>query len=145
MKHPIMTAIALLTLALPVAAQQRMGGPPQSGTGIFNGITLTPAQQKQVDALYAANQPMRDQMRAQMQSGQRPDSAQMVKMRAARTKAFGDYRAVLTPDQQKVFDKNVTEMQARMDAMGAGAGAGAGPGGGPGAGPGAGQGGTPKP
>ena len=64
MKRPFLAAIALLTLALPVAAQQRMSGPPQSGTGIFTGITLTPAQQKQVDSIYASNQPMRDKMKA---------------------------------------------------------------------------------
>ena len=74
MKRPFLAAIALLTLALPVAAQQRMSGPPQSGTGIFTGITLTPAQQKQVDSIYASNQPMRDKMKAQMESGQKPDS-----------------------------------------------------------------------
>ena len=68
---------------------------------------------------------MRDKMRAQMESGQRPDSAQMVKLRAARTKTLGSYRGFLTPDQQKVFDKNVADMQARMESMGAAAGAGA--------------------
>ena len=117
MKRSFIAVIALLALAAPLAAQQRMGGPPQSGTGIFTGITLTPAQQKQVDSLYAAHQPMRDQMRAQMQSGQRPDSAQRVKMRDMRQKAAASYRNVLTPDQQKVFDKNLADMQERMRSM----------------------------
>jgi Spy/CpxP family protein refolding chaperone len=148
MKRPIIAALALLTFALPVAAQQRMGGgPPQSGAGIFSGITLTPAQQKQVDSLYASNQPMRDKMRAQMESGQRPDSAQMVTLRAQRAKILGSYRGFLTPDQQKVFDKNVAEMQARMESMGAAAGASERVGAVPpaGAGAGAGQGASPKP
>lgn len=117
MKRSFIAVIALLALAAPLAGQQRMGGPPQSGTGIFTGITLTPAQQKKVDSLYAANQPMRDQMRAQMQSGQRPDSAQRVKMRDMRQKAAASYRNVLTPDQQKVFDKNLADMQERMRSM----------------------------
>jgi Spy/CpxP family protein refolding chaperone len=137
MKRPILAAFALLTLALPAAAQQRMSGPPQSGSGIFTGITLTPAQQKQVDSLYAANQPMRDKMRAQMESGQRPDSAQVASMQAMRQKAVASYRGVLTPDQQKVFDKNVADMSERMRSMQPGAGAGAGAG--------AGQGGQAKP
>jgi Spy/CpxP family protein refolding chaperone len=128
MKRSFLAALALLTLALPAAAQQRMGGPPQSGTGIFTGITLTPAQQKQVDSLYAANQPMRDKMRAQMQSGQRPDSAQMASMRDMRQKAAASYRGILNPDQQKVFDKNLADMQERMRSM---APAGAGQGGPP--------------
>jgi hypothetical protein len=147
MKRSLIAALALLTFALPVAAQQRMGGPPQSGAGIFTGITLTADQQKQVDALYASNQPMRDKMRAQMQSGQRPDSAQMMQMRAQRSKTLASYRGFLTPDQQKVFDKNVAEMDARMESMGAAAGAGSKAGAVPpaGAGAGAGQGASPKP
>lgn len=128
MKRPILAAVALLTLALPLAAQQRMSGPPQSGNGIFTDITLTPAQQKQVDSIYASNAPMRDKMKAQMESGQKPDSAQMATMRDMRQKAAASYRSVLNPDQQKVFDKNIADMQERMRSMGAGAGAGAGAG-----------------
>jgi len=126
MKRPFLAAIALLSLALPVAAQQRMSGPPQSGTGIFTGITLTPAQQKQVDSIYASNQPMRDKMKAQMESGQKPDSAHMAMMRDMRQKAAASYRSVLTSDQQTVFDKNLADMQERMRSM-APAGAGQGP------------------
>jgi len=122
MTRSFMAAIALLTLALPAAAQQRMGGPPQSGMGPFAGITLTPAQQKQVDSIYAAHQPMRDQMRAQMESGERPDSAQMAHMRDMRRQAAASYRVVLTPDQQAVFDKNLADMAERMRSMGAGQG-----------------------
>lgn len=122
MKRAFIAAIALLTFALPAAAQQRMGGPPQSGSGILTGITLTPAQQKQVDSIYASNQPMRDKMKAQMQSGQKPDSTQMSAMRDMRQKAAASYRSVLNPDQQKVFDKNIADMQQRMKSMGAGAG-----------------------
>jgi len=117
MKRSLIAAMALLTIALPAAAQQRTAGPPQSGTGIFTGITLTADQQKKVDSLYAANQPMRDKMRAQMESGQKPDSAQMAAMREARQKAAASYRSVLTPDQQKIFDKNLADMQERMRSM----------------------------
>ena len=126
MKRPFLAAIALLSLALPVAAQQRMSGPPQSGTGIFTGITLTAPQQKQVDSIYASNQPMRDKMKAQMESGQKPDSAHMAMMRDMRQKAAASYRSVLTSDQQTVFDKNLADMQERMRSM-APAGAGQGP------------------
>lgn len=124
MKRQFIAVVALLAVSTPLAAQQRMQGPPQSGTGILTGITLTPAQQKSVDSVYAANQPMRDKMRAQMESGQQPDSAQMVTMREMRQKAIASYRSILTPDQQKVFDKNLAEMQERMRNMGPGAGAG---------------------
>ena len=132
MKRMILTALALLACAIPAAAQQgggRMGGPPQSGRGLFNGITLTAAQQKVVDSLYNANQPMRDKMRAKMDPGQRPDAAQMAKMRVEREKGVAAYRNVLTSDQQKVFDQNITEMRSRMGGGGAAPGAGAGAGG----------------
>ena len=124
MKRSLIATMALLTFALPVAAQQRMSGPPQSGNGIFTGITLTPDQQKKVDSIYASNQPMRDKMKAQMESGQKPDSAQMATMRDMRQKAAASYRSVLTADQQPVFDKNLAEMHERMRSMGTGAGAG---------------------
>ena len=45
MKRSLLAAMALLIIALPAAAQQRTAGPPQSGTGIFTGITLTADQQ----------------------------------------------------------------------------------------------------
>ena len=67
---------------------------------------------------------MRDKMKAQMESGQKPDSAQMVAMRDMRQKAAASYRSVLTADQQKIFDKNIADMQEKMRSMGTGAGAG---------------------
>ena len=69
---------------------------------------------------------MRDKMKAQMESGQKPDSAHMAMMRDMRQKAAASYRSVLTSDQQTVFDKNLADMQERMRSM-APAGAGQGP------------------
>ena len=125
MTRSSLLALSLLILAAPVAAQQRMG-PPQSGQGLLTGITLTAAQQKRVDSAWAANQPMRDKMRAQMQSGERPDSAQRAAMRSMRERSATEMRAMLTPDQQKVFDQNLSEMRARMQDTGAGMGGGQG-------------------
>ncbi len=125
-----LAAVALVLVALPVTAQQRgAAGPPQSNTGLFAGITLTPAQQKKVDSVWTAHAPMRDKMRAQMQSGERPDPAQMEQMRTMRQQSIASYRALLTTDQQAVLDKNVEAMQARMGGMGGmGAGGAAGQG-----------------
>lgn len=120
-----LAALALL-VALPAVAQQRDAGPPQSNAGLFAGITFTPAQQKKVDSVWTSNQPMRDKMRAQMQSGERPDPAQMEQMRSIRQRSAASYRAIMTPDQQAVFDKNMEAMRARMGGMGAGAPAGQG-------------------
>ena len=122
MSRSFISVLAFLTLAGPLAAQQR-GGPPQSGKGLLTGIRLTAAQQKRVDSLWVAHTPRRDSMRAMMQSGQRPDSAQRAAMSAARDENAKEIRVILTPEQQKVFEKNVEEMRARMGGgMGAGTG-----------------------
>jgi Spy/CpxP family protein refolding chaperone len=124
MRRTFLLAGLLVLLASPAVAQGGGGGggnrmgPPKSGQGLLQDITLTADQQKQVDSIWKSNEPMREQMRAQMQSGQQPDSAaraHMMTMRDQQTKA---YRAVLTPDQAKVFDKNVAEMRERMRSMG---------------------------
>jgi Spy/CpxP family protein refolding chaperone len=43
-----------------------------------------------------------------------PDDATRAKMMEIMTKSQADYRAILTTDQQKVFDKNVADLKARM-------------------------------
>ncbi len=112
MKRTLMAIMATLAISVPAAAQK--SGPPMSGQGLFTGITLTSAQQKQVDSLWKSNQPERDKMKAAMQSGQTPDSAQKAAMRATAQQNVAEYRSLLTPDQQKVFDKNVADMKAKM-------------------------------
>ena len=125
-----------LVMAAPVAAQGGPGGQgqrrammeaPKSGEGILKGITLSADQQKKIDEMWKANEPRRTAQMEMMQkmrdSGERPDSATRAAMRAERQKQVNEYRAVLTPEQQKVFDSNVAEMRGRMQGMGGGAGA----------------------
>jgi len=119
MTRALLVTLTLLTISGALAAQQP-SGPPQSGKGLLTGITLTAAQQERVDSAWKANQPMRDKMRAQMQSGQRPDSAQRAMMRSMREKNAAAMRAMLTPEQQKVFDQNIATMRAQMQEMGGG-------------------------
>ena len=114
----------LILLATPAFAQGGGGGgggrmgPPKSGQGILQGITLTADQQTQVDSIWKANEPMREQMRSQMKPGETPDSAMRAHMMAMRDQQTKAYRAVLTPDQAKTFDKNIAEMRERMRSMG---------------------------
>ena len=149
MTRSFLVAVRVLALAAPLAAQgggggrgpgRGMGGemgPPRSGQGLLKGITLTDAQQKLVDSLYKVNEPIRAQMmenmRKQRESGQRPDSAQMAAMRTIRDAHQKQYRDILTPEQQPVFDQNVAEMQKRMQERmrGGGMGGPGGPGGPP--------------
>ena len=118
----ILTGLLVL-LATPAFAQGggpgggRMG-PPKSGQGLLQGITLTADQQTKVDSIWKSNESMREQMRSQRQSGQAPDSAMRAHMMAMRDQQTKAYRDVLTPEQAKVFDKNVAEMRERMRSMG---------------------------
>lgn len=139
MRRAIVVAGLMAVLALPAAAQQGGGmgpgpgrmGPPKSGQGMFQGITLTAEQQKKVDSIWTAYAPVREEMRAKMQPGQMPDSAMRTQMMGMRKAHQGDMRTVLTPEQQKVFDKNAAEMEKRGMGMGGGMGPGPGPGGPP--------------
>jgi Spy/CpxP family protein refolding chaperone len=74
---------------------------------LFNGITLTAAQQVQVDSIRARH-------RADMQGldpRNNPDDRQ--KMMQSMQTQMSEIRAVLTADQQAVFDQNVQQMRAR--------------------------------
>jgi Spy/CpxP family protein refolding chaperone len=94
---------------------------------LFQGITLTTEQQAQIEKIRDKYRAEREALRPKGgpgdarpdggQGGGRPqlDDATRAKMDAIRTNSQKDYRAVLTPAQQAIFDKNVADMKARMD------------------------------
>ena len=108
--------VALVAFAAPAAYAQGGGGGGGQGRGnrqmemLMQGITLTDAQKASVDSI---GQAFRAQM-PPMQQGTPPDSATRAKMMEVRQKQYAAIRTVLTPDQQKTFDKNVEEMRANM-------------------------------
>jgi len=120
MRRTLFLAGLLALLSTPAVAQGggRMAGPPKSGQGLLQGITLTAAQQKQVDSVWQSNEPMREEMRARMQSGQTPDSATRAHMAMMRDQSMKAYRGILTAEQAKVFDQNVAAMRERARQMG---------------------------
>jgi Spy/CpxP family protein refolding chaperone len=84
---------------------------------LFEGITLTEAQQKQVQDItekYGAQ--MRELMPNGMQGGP-PDDATRAKMAELRTKHNAEIRALLTAEQQTIYDKNLAEAKKRREAM----------------------------
>ncbi|HEX6104046.1 MAG TPA: hypothetical protein VFZ26_00595 [Gemmatimonadales bacterium] len=93
-----------------VASAQRPCGAPQGGRGLFAGITLTETQQRQVDSIQAAHQPVREAMQASRKPGQGRDSAHIRVRTAMQEQMRQSYRAVLTPAQQEVFDSNAARM-----------------------------------
>ena len=113
-----LVAGVLLLLTGTAALAQNPQGPPGGGMGgmrgpgrqmqmLLNGITLTAQQQAQVDSIQARYQP---QMRALFGRGMPMDSATRAQMATLRSDQQREIRAVLTPEQQKVFDKNVSEL-----------------------------------
>jgi len=82
---------------------------------LFNGITLSAAQQSQIDSIRARH-------RADTQGldpRNNPDDRQ--KMMQSMQSQMTEIRAVLTPDQQVVFDQNMQQMRDRRGQRGGGA------------------------
>jgi Spy/CpxP family protein refolding chaperone len=110
---------ALVLAVAPMANAQAGGGRGGNGGGrggarmtemLFKGIDLTDTEKAAIDSIqtaYRAKMPART-------PGQAPDPAARAAMRETMQKETADLRSVLTPDQQKVFDKNVEEMRSRQ-------------------------------
>ena len=81
---------------------------------MFEGITLTAAQKAQVDSIHARH-------RTEMQGlDPRNNPGDREKMRQIMQAHMAEIRAVLTPDQQVVFDRNMQQMREhRGERMGA--------------------------
>lgn len=113
---------AMLVLAVAAPTVHAQGGGPPGGRGgrmmemMMTGITLDAAQKAKVDSIVAKHQAEMPPM----QQGQMPDSATRAARREHMMKQQDEIRAVLTPDQQKVFDKNVADMRERMRGRGPG-------------------------
>jgi Spy/CpxP family protein refolding chaperone len=99
------------------AAPQQQGGnrgarPDQR----LKDISLTPEQQAKIEEINKKYAPEMQVIRESMQNG--GDRAEgMKKMNDFRAKISPEIRAVLTPEQQAIYDKNTADMKARMDAM----------------------------
>lgn len=115
--------MAALGVALLVGgatlAQAQAGGAQQQGERRggrnmeLNGIELTDAQKVQLEAIQKKYQPEMMSIRNDMMNG--GDRAELMKKAAdLREKSAKDIRAILTPDQQVVFDKNLAEQREKM-------------------------------
>ena len=129
-----MKAIRIATLAIALCAgmtsvaaaqgqpeNQQGQGEMRRGGGmggmLLKDITLTDAQKDQVKTIREKYLPQQMELRKQAQAvGGPPDEATRNKMMDLQTQQATDIRAILTADQQKVFDKNLAEMKERMAA-----------------------------
>ncbi len=111
---------AALLVGSATLAQAQAGGAQQQGERRggrnmeLNGIELTDAQKVQLETIQKKYQPEMMSIRNDMMNG--GDRATLMKKAAElREKSATDIRAILTPDQQVVFDKNLAEQKARME------------------------------
>lgn len=74
---------------------------------MFNGITLTASQKAQVDSIHARHRTEMQGLDPRNNPGDREKMRQMMQAHMA------EIRAVLTPEQQAVFDQNVQQMRDR--------------------------------
>jgi Spy/CpxP family protein refolding chaperone len=107
-----LTAAALLVFPAAGASAQDARPRPERGRRmemLLEGIALTPQQRAKIDSIAA-------HYRGQMPSftpGSPPDSATREKVRDLFRRLRDDIRAVLTPDQQQLFDRHAGEMSER--------------------------------
>ncbi|MFN2636708.1 MAG: Spy/CpxP family protein refolding chaperone [Gemmatimonadaceae bacterium] len=119
-------AIALCVGMTSIAAAQGQPEPRKEGQGdmrrggmgdwLLKDITLTDAQKAQIKTIREKYMPKQMELRKAVQAtGGPPDDATRAQMLDLRTKQTAEIRAILTADQQTVFDKNVAAVKARMD------------------------------
>ena len=107
---------ALLVSGAAIASAQ--GAMQQGGQGRRNmqldGIELTDAQKAKLEQIQKKYQPEMMALRAEFDRG--GDRAELRKKGSdLRDRSSAEIRAILTPDQQAVFDKHNAEMKARME------------------------------
>ena len=79
--------------------------------------SLTDAQKAQIKTIREKYLPQQMELRKATQAtGNPPDEATRAKMMDLQEKQAAEIRAVLTADQQKVFDQNLKAMRDRMEA-----------------------------
>ena len=119
-------AFALCAGFTSVAAAQ--GQPEPQGQGemrrgggmggmLLKDITLTDAQKAQVKTIRDKYMPQQMELRKSAQAtGGPPDEATRSRMMDLQEKQVAEIRAILTADQQKVFDGNLKDMRDRTEA-----------------------------
>lgn len=101
-------------VAADSAATHKPTSPAWTGKGrTAGGPDLTPEQKAKLTAI---NERHADETRAVGDLFRTDPDAAIKRMIALRARMQGEVRAVLTPEQRAIFDRNVAEMNAQMDA-----------------------------
>jgi len=88
-----------------------MMDPMRMEQAMLRDITLSADQKAKLDSLHAMHQAEMDRMRA---SGDTMPIMDRDHMRMMMQQHASEVRAILTPDQQAIFDRNVADMRNRM-------------------------------
>jgi hypothetical protein len=110
----MLTGSASLAVAQDAQPQGQRGGPNMMAS-LMQGITLSADQQAKADSIVKKYADQRAAIRADQtldQDGRRAKSRELM------GKQQEELKALLTDDQKKVFEKNVADMQARMQGGG---------------------------
>ena len=121
----IRLAVAGLALCAGASVASAQGGTPdQTPQGesrgksrggmqakLFEGITLTDAQQQKISAIRVSYR--EDWIK--IEGKPMPDQATRAKRKEAMAKQQAELRAVLTTEQQVIFDKNAAQLKSRRD------------------------------
>jgi Spy/CpxP family protein refolding chaperone len=93
------------------------GGQGRGGRGmamLMEGITLTEAQQAKLDEISAKYRAERQKLMPNGMQGGPPEEGVRAKIGEMMEKQSAEIRAILTADQQKVFDTNVEKRKQMM-------------------------------
>jgi Spy/CpxP family protein refolding chaperone len=113
--------VGMTTVAAAQGTEPQGQGEMRRGGGmggmLLKNITLTDAQKAQIKTIREKYLPQQmDLRKASQAAGGPPDEATRGKMMDLQTKQAAEIRAILTADQQTVFDKNLAEMKEKMAA-----------------------------
>ena len=111
----VLAATATAASAQDAAPQGRGAGRGNPTAMVFQGITLTAEQQVKVDSLTQKYMADMTALRADTTVAQ---DARRAKGAEMRTKLYDAIKPILTAEQKTVFEKNLADMQARMQGGG---------------------------
>lgn len=130
MKTTLRVLAAALVVASASVAQAQGGGGGGGGNMqermaqqramMFEGITLDAAQKTKIDSIQASSQKARMELRAGMTQGTPPSPEMREKQQALQADEQKAIKAVLTKEQNEVYDKNMAAMRERMGRRGNG-------------------------
>lgn len=111
-------AIALCAGITSVGAAQGQPEPAKQGRGgsmgghLLKDITLTDAQKEQAKVIREKYVPQLVQLRKAEQAIGKPDEATRAQMTDLKNRQAAELRAILTADQQVIFDRNLAAMKS---------------------------------